>query len=147
MREAIDACERRLESGVDAYVSQSWYLWKADILATAGLYGEACQAGSQAITSYGMKLHCSAMAGAFARWLAITCVDSPPHQRAAEILREMEEHLDDYDAIDQVEILCARLQHGSDDIDGHLQELHERMALLPDTALVPLRACGIPVGF
>ena len=94
-----------------------------------------------------MRLHCSALAGSFARWLGITCANSILHQQAAAILLDMETHLDDYDALDQVEILCARLQHGSEDIDGHLRDIHERMVRLPETALDPLRACGIPVGF
>jgi hypothetical protein len=147
MRAAVAECERRLVAGVDDYVSQSWLLWKADILATAGLNEEAAQVGLQAIADYGMKLHCSTMAGPFARWLAITCIDSDLHQQAAALLLEMEEHLDDYDALDQVEILCARLQHGCDDIEEHLQALQERTGQLPESALVTLRACGIPVGF
>lgn len=147
MRKAIEECDRRLDHGVDAYVVQSWCLWKADILAAAGLLEEATCIGSQAVSNYGMELKCSAMAGSFARWLAITCVDPEHYRQASAILSEMEAHLDDYDALDQIEILCARLQHGCDDIEGHLEELHLRTAGMPEAALLPLRASGIPVGF
>ena len=94
-----------------------------------------------------MKLKCTAMAGTFAKWLAVASMDASLHSRASEILVDMREHLDDYDALDQIEILCASLQHGCEDVERHLEELHSRLSLMPETALVPLRACGIPVGF
>jgi tetratricopeptide (TPR) repeat protein len=147
MRAAIDDCDRRLNHGVDAYITQSWFLWKADILAIAGLFEEALRVGTHSIFDYDMKLECTAMAGTFARWLAIASVEPSFHSRASEILVDMRKHLDDYDALDQVEILCASLQHGCDEIERHLEELHSRLSFLPETALVPLRACGIPVGF
>jgi tetratricopeptide (TPR) repeat protein len=147
MRAAIDEFDRRLDPALDAYITQSWLLWKADILATAGLLEEAVRVGGQAISDYAMKLECTAMAGTFARWLAIANIESNSHSRASAILFDMREHLDDYDALDQIEILCASLQHGCDDIERHLGDLHSRLSLLPETALVPLKACGIPVGF
>ena len=52
----MDDCESRLEAGADPYVSQSWCLWKADILATAGLHEEASSVGRQAVESYGMSI-------------------------------------------------------------------------------------------
>jgi DNA-binding SARP family transcriptional activator/tetratricopeptide (TPR) repeat protein len=143
----IEECDRRIQRCADAYIAQSWLLWKADSLATAGLLEEATRVGGLAVSTFRMELTCSALAGSFARWLAITSEQSSGQVEAAEILAEMESHLEDYDALDQVEILCARLQLGTDDIEGHLQRIHERMAQLPDTALGPLRACGIPVGF
>lgn len=147
MRAAIEEWDQQLGSGVDPYVNQAWCLWKADILATAGFLDEACRVGSQAIFGHEMRLLCSALAGTFARWLAITC-DGPPHQeRAASILSDMEAELNSFDALDQIEILCARLHHGSDDVDRLLEELHLRTGQIPETALASLRVCGIPVGF
>jgi DNA-binding SARP family transcriptional activator/tetratricopeptide (TPR) repeat protein len=147
MRAAINEWDYRLDDRVDPYVRQAWCLWKADILASAGLFDEACSVGRQAVLSYDMRLLCSALAGPFARWLAITCADHPYQERAASILSEMEAELDSFDTLDQIEILCARLQHGCNDVDRHLVELQERVRQVPDTALAQLRVCGIPVGF
>ena len=147
MREAIDECERRLGREVDAYISQSWHLWKADILATAGMYEEASRVGREAVCGHDLMLHCTTLAGVYARWLAVSCMGTQQQDRGAHVLRNMEERLDDYDALDQVEILCARLYYGCENIEKHLQEIQWRITALPDTALVPLRASGIGVGF
>jgi len=147
MRSAIEDWDQQLNAGVDPYVAQAWRLWKADILATAGLFDEASREGAQAIFGYDMTLLCSALAGPFARWLSITCAEPPHQEQAASILAEMEGNLDSFDALDQVEILCARLQHGSADVDRLLEELQLRTRRVPETALASLRVCRIPVGF
>jgi hypothetical protein len=147
MRATIEEWDQRLTTGVDPYVTQAWCLWKADILATAGLFDEASRVGAQATLGYEFRLLCSALAGPFARWLAISCADPPHQERAALILAEMEADLDSFDALDQIEILCARLQHGTNDVDRLLEELHLRSGRVPETALASLRVCGIPVGF
>jgi hypothetical protein len=147
MRNAIEEIERRIGPQVDAYVTQSWYLWKADILAVAGLPEEALRVGRDAVQSHEMTLQCSALAGVYARWLAVTCARTSLHMKGANILIDMRCALDDYDALDQVEILCASLHSGFEDIDGHLREIQRRVVDLPDTALLPLRASGIAVGF
>jgi hypothetical protein len=59
----------------------------------------------------------------------------------------MEVNLNSFDALDQIEILCAKLHHGSDGIDGILEQLQVRASKIPESALVSLRVCGIPVGF
>jgi len=147
MRDAIDETESRIGPEVDAYVSQSWYLWKADILAVAGLREEAMRVGAEAVLSHEMTLQCSALAGVYARWLAVSCARSSLHMKGAKLLVNMKCGLDDYDALDQVEILCASLHYGFEDVDGHLREIQRRIVELPDTALLSLRASGIAVGF
>jgi len=67
--------------------------------------------------------------------------------KGAKLLVNMKCGLDDYDALDQVEILCASLHYGFEDVDGHLREIQRRIVELPETALLPLRASGIAVGF
>jgi tetratricopeptide (TPR) repeat protein len=147
MRTAVNEWDDRLGQGADPYVRQAWCLWKADILATAGLFEEASHVGANAIISYELRLLCSAVAGPFARWLAITCVDYPYQERAASILSEMEANLNTFDTLDQIEILCARLQHGCDEVSRLLEELQLRVRHVPETALASLRVCRIPVGF
>jgi tetratricopeptide (TPR) repeat protein len=147
MRATIEEWDQRLSTGADPYISQAWSLWKADSLATAGLFDEAFRVGAKAILGFELRLLCSVVAGAFARWLAITCSGTPHQERAASILADMEANLDSFDALDQIEILCANLQHGSNDVDRLLQELNRRTRHVPETALASLRVCGIPVGF
>jgi hypothetical protein len=147
MRATIEEWDQRLSTGADPYISQAWCLWKADSLATAGLFDEAFRVGAKAVLGFELRLLCSVVAGAFARWLAITCRAAPHRDRAASILADMEANLDSFDALDQIEILCATLQHGSNDVDRLLQELHMRTRHVPETALASLRVCGIPVGF
>jgi tetratricopeptide (TPR) repeat protein len=153
MREAIDEWNQQLSTGVDPYVSQAWCLWQADILATAGLLDDAYRVAAQGIVSYQLKLLCSAVAGPFARWLAITCGEPPYREEATRILSDMEANLDRFDALDQIEILCARLHLGGNEIEGLsdidrlLEELQLRTRQVPESALASLRVCGIPVGF
>jgi hypothetical protein len=147
MRASLDESERRLRAGADPYICQAWGLWKADILAAAGLVEEASRAAVHAILHYDMTLLCSAVAGVFARWLAMTCDDGPRCQRAASILADLVTNLDDYDALDQIEILCASLMHGCNEVDKHLEQLQTRTSQVPETALASLKVCGIPVGF
>jgi hypothetical protein len=65
----------------------------------------------------------------------------------------MEANLDRFDALDQIEILCARLHLGGNEIEGLsdidrlLEELQLRTRQVPESALASLRVCGIPVGF
>ena len=147
MRAALDESERKWRGGAEPYVCQAWGLWKADTLAAGGLLDEASRVARDAVLRYDMKLLCSAVAGVFARWVAITCDDGPHRHRAASILADMVTNLDDYDTLDQVEILCARLMHGCEEVDKHLEQLQARTSQLPETALASLRICGIPVGF
>jgi tetratricopeptide (TPR) repeat protein len=143
----VAECDERIKAGVEPYLRQAWQLWKADVLATAGILDEALQVGSEAVLFYDMKLLCSALAGPFARWLAISCGDSPFHDQAASVLADMVAKLDEYDTLDQIEILCARLRHGCDNVDHHLERLQERTSQVPETALACLGFCRIPIGF
>jgi tetratricopeptide (TPR) repeat protein len=147
LRTAIAEWDSRLGTGIDPYISQAWGLWKADSLAAAGLFDEARLVGAQAINSYDQLLLCSAVAGPFARWLAITCGEHPSFERASAILSDMRADLDSFDALDQIEILCAKLRHGVTDVEKLLDELQVRTRDVPETALAPLRACRIAVGF
>jgi tetratricopeptide (TPR) repeat protein len=147
MRTVVAEFDDRVSRGLEPYLRQAWQLRKADVLAAAGLIDEATRVGSEAVLSYDMELLCSALAGAFARWLAISCSDSSLRDQATLVLSDMVAKLDEYDTLDQIEILCARLRYGCDHVDRHLEDLHARTRQVPETALACLHVCGIPVGF
>jgi DNA-binding SARP family transcriptional activator/tetratricopeptide (TPR) repeat protein len=106
-RKAIVELESRLCPALPSWLMQSWLLWKADALMIAGFPSEATQAATQAIIEFDLRLEASAFAGSFARWVAITCGRDRTVVRAGEILAELEENLEQFDEIDQLEILCA----------------------------------------
>jgi DNA-binding SARP family transcriptional activator/tetratricopeptide (TPR) repeat protein len=146
MREVIDSFEKRLGPHVPRSVTQSWYLWKADILAVAGLREEAWRSAHHAVGEYQMKLECRALAGTFARWAAVTCSGTSEHQQARELLDYLDDHLDDYDALDQVDILCAKMHCGWGEAREYRERIARRLEKLPEPALAPLIASGIAVG-
>ena len=140
LREAIAQCEERLGSYAPHAITQSWFLWKADALALAGLREEAFQTATRAVHGYGLRLECSALTGAFARWLALTCLGSDTEPQAIKLLYQFEDQLNDYDALDQVEILCARAYCESALSPKNRARITSRVELLPLPSLAPLRA-------
>jgi hypothetical protein len=89
-----------------------------------------------------MQLECSALAGVFARWIALTCGFTNPSV-ARDILDRLDASLDDYDALDQVEILCAKSHCGWGETEELAERIEARVRSLPESALLPLRASGI----
>jgi len=145
MRNAIRDCEIRLGPDVAPSITQPWLFWKADALAAAGLRSEALQCAINAILSYEFRLESRALAGAFARWIAVTCRASYHEQKAREILIALADRIDDHDALDQVEILSAIIYCGWSHTWATREELAKRALLVPQSALIPLRTIGLAV--
>jgi tetratricopeptide (TPR) repeat protein len=145
MREAIRQCDERLHSHVPPSVKQSWLLWKADILAVAGLRAEAKETALEAVRGYQLRLECSALAGVFARWAAVTCLGTPDEAQMRVLLGSLDERINDYDALDQVDILCAILYCGWPRSSDYPEQIALRARLLPGPALAPVRAMGLAV--
>ena len=142
MRHAFDGCERRFAPHTERLTTQSWLLWKSDVLAVAGLPDEALRSAQRAVHGYEMRLECSALAGVFARWTALTC-GSSNLEEARDLLDHLDTNLHDYDALDQVEILCAKVYCGRGNVEQLAERIQARLRSLPDSALLPLRASGI----
>jgi tetratricopeptide (TPR) repeat protein len=143
MRQSIRRCEERLGPSIPPSTTQSWLLWKSDILMVAGLRSEAIEAAVSAVQGYGFRLESKALAGVYARWTALTCAGTQNEATARAILEEMAARLDEHDALDQVEILCANLHCGWGSGRELRKQLDVRAKALPFTALVPLRATGM----
>ena len=109
----------------------------------AGYRGEAMHAATQAILESDLKLEASAFAGPFARWLVITCVNGGTAQRAGEILYELEENLEQFDEIDQLEILCANARLHHEPRMCHSPRIAEKLKTLPACTASQMRALGV----
>jgi tetratricopeptide (TPR) repeat protein len=143
MQEAIEACERELTNCTPGDIAQSWLLWKADVLAVVGNHREAFQAGRRALEEYRYTLQARALAGACARWAALTSAGTEGHAKATNLLEELYDELEFHDALDQAEILAAKLYVSSGDQAQLRQRLQERLSALPQAALLPVRASGM----
>jgi hypothetical protein len=99
---------------VPAWLRQAWLLAKADILLLVEQRSDALTVGREAIGESHPVLHSSFFAGAFARWLALTSVGTREESKARDQIKRMVDGLDTFDAIDQVEVLCAASMVGGD---------------------------------
>jgi hypothetical protein len=106
--ESIGMFESRLPLDAPSWLRQAWLLAKADILFLLGETSGAIEVGLQAIGPSKPTLHSMFFAGEFARWLALTSLGTSFEDNAREEVHRMTKDLEMFDAIDQVEVLCAR---------------------------------------
>jgi len=106
--------EARLGTHLPGWILQPWLLWKADALMISGFREEANQVAGRAIRGYELRLEASAFAGCFARWLVLVC-EPDETTRSRYILRQLSRDIEEYDRIDQLEILCANAKLGVND--------------------------------
>jgi tetratricopeptide (TPR) repeat protein len=109
--EALDAISKqecRLPSHAPEWVMQAWFLWKADVLAFAEHWTESMSVARSALTDHSFTLQSSAFAGAFARWTALVTELDDDCLQGRHIIQALADSSDAYDAIDALEILCAK---------------------------------------
>jgi DNA-binding SARP family transcriptional activator/tetratricopeptide (TPR) repeat protein len=106
----IGALEQRMELNLPPWIQQAWQLWKADLLMLIGHRTEALVAGRLAVTRFGGLPLTSSLVGAFDRWLASTAQPGEERVEAARLIRTHLQKLQEFDSVDQVEILCAALR-------------------------------------
>jgi DNA-binding SARP family transcriptional activator/tetratricopeptide (TPR) repeat protein/type II secretory pathway predicted ATPase ExeA len=130
--EAIQHLDLRMAPSAPSWTRQAWGLHKADVLLLLGRLSEAVDVALTAIGPGCAVLHSAFFAGPFARWIALT---SRVLGRTSEVelqLAAMLEQLDRYDAIDQVEILCAgRILPRLRASDFHKALIENRLTQLP----------------
>jgi len=143
VRGAIDALDNRLPAHLPESIVQRWLLWKADALFIAGLREEALQCAAKATRGYQFKLGSTGFAGAFARWTAITCLGTEAETTAGEVLGELECQLQEYDALDQLEILCAVSYFGLKQPANIAERISEKAQQLPEATCLLLRQLGM----
>jgi tetratricopeptide (TPR) repeat protein len=106
--DAISRQEGRLPSYAPGWVKQAWLLWKADVLAFAEHWTEATNMARSALIDHSFCLQSPAFAGSFARWTAIVAEFDDDQLRGQRIIQALADASEAYDAIDALEILCAK---------------------------------------
>jgi tetratricopeptide (TPR) repeat protein len=144
-RAAIADLEARLQPDLSKSFKQRWLLWKADALMVSGLKTEAIDTAKAAVCENNIRLETSTFAGAFARWVAIVCAGGELEARARDVLRDLEEHLEEYDAIDQAEILCAIAHFDRAEAFKYRSKIAEKLRLLPSCTVMHLRSLGLAI--
>jgi hypothetical protein len=142
--EAIAKMNARLLGPIPAWILQAWALWKSDLLYLCNQRAEALDNARLSLRAESLALHSNSFAGPYARWLLAIAESEAERVEHRGILERMVAELDEYDAIDQVEILCAL---GRDDplaLDGRLsQELDRRLEKLPPAVTGQLKSLGM----
>jgi DNA-binding SARP family transcriptional activator/tetratricopeptide (TPR) repeat protein/type II secretory pathway predicted ATPase ExeA len=106
--EAMGRLDHRMLGTTQSWLKQAWGLHKADILLLLGKSTDALAAARAALGSDIAVLHSAFFAGPFSRWIALTSLVRHSVCEAEIALAAMLTHLERYDAMDQVELLCAR---------------------------------------
>ena len=156
--EAVAELDARLQGAYPSWVSQAWMLWKADLMHCAGRRDEARAVASRALYDFDLRLQSSAFAGPFARWTACLSAPGPISGNEADTLKALLAEAGTYDALDQVEIMCAAVTSGllSDTEEGelylrirtHLDRLPAGVAdHLQRLGVLPLSASRLPEVF
>lgn len=143
--EAVYNLDTRLHGRLPIWMRQAWALWKADLLLCADKHREARVAAEQAFVEFGPQLHSAGFAGPFARWVSHLGRAQHRLDAARRALEGLLPSLSTYDALDQVEVLCAvrsmglqvRRREGSLDL-----VIESRLRQLPGEVAIHLRRVG-----
>jgi tetratricopeptide (TPR) repeat protein len=141
-KEAVARLESRLPATLPSMLLQRWLLWKADILLAAGMQDEASRAATAATSGFEFRLESPGFAGVFARWTAIISLGSELESRACKVLGELEGRLEEFDAVDQVEILCA-CSHILQNPSGYVKRISAKSSALPKATLALIKTLGM----
>jgi tetratricopeptide (TPR) repeat protein len=142
-RRAVARLDSRLGPQFPSWIRQPWLLWKADALTIAGYRIDGLQAATEAIMGFDLRLEANAFAGPFARWLAVTCSGHGKAERAGEILDDLAGNLEQFDEMDQLEILCANAQMHPEPRGSWLQRIAEKLEKLPPCTSSQMRVLGM----
>jgi DNA-binding SARP family transcriptional activator/tetratricopeptide (TPR) repeat protein len=134
---AMQALEDKLDVNVAWSLQQLWALYRADVLWVGGRPSEALRIAKLGLERSNYELLSTAWAGPFARWVALTDQNNGKRQMGRSVLEDLLRTLDNYDAMDQAEILSARITMNTRDgiLDSSLEpRLLERLGDLPAAA-------------
>jgi hypothetical protein len=127
-------------------MKQAWGLHKADVLLYLGHHSDAVAVADSALGKTNPTLHDWGFAGAFARWVALTSVGNWRENRGREELEHLIQHLEKFDALDQVEVLCALLLLDWGDVtlfEDLVTNISERLKGLPKASSDQLSRLGV----
>jgi hypothetical protein len=125
-----------------AWLVQAWKLHRSDILLLCGHQKAAASQARDAVELPVPVLHAPSLAGAFARWLALA--SEPGESNAVQrMLEDLSLRLFQFDTLDRVEVICARLSIGDGDPSGLQESLRSYVAGLPPASVSQLQRLGV----
>jgi hypothetical protein len=133
IEEIIAALERRMDGSITPWILQAWHLWKADLLALMGRRSEAVDIARAGLARFGSAPLASSFTGALDRWLVLACDPGEPRWDVKLLISTHLERLTEFDALDQIEILCGALrvaETGTDRLEAE-RALQERIQTTP----------------
>ena len=123
-----------MPGNIPAWLNQSWLLGKADALLLLGQFHDAVEIALDAVGKPQPVLHSVFQGGPFARWLAFSARGTSAEARALEKIQHMTQRLESFDALDQLEILCAEhllRTYCPAAMEGSTPWFHDRLSHLP----------------
>jgi tetratricopeptide (TPR) repeat protein len=105
--EIITGLEARMECALPEWIQQAWQLWKADLVMLTGRKSDALAIAKGAVTRFGSAPLVTSFVGAFDRWLAVCATTMSEIAAASRLINDHMDRLTDFDALDQIEILCG----------------------------------------
>ncbi len=141
----IERLDRRLQGAFPSWMNQAWLLWKADLLLCAGKGEEALFEATSAIQGFDFQLQSPGFAGPFSRWLGHLATLRQEKEKCREALQALLGRRGTFDALDEVEMLCAAISIGG--IDDHTAKAYQetigsRLDRLPAEVEYHLRRLG-----
>jgi hypothetical protein len=141
----IEPFEEQDVSGRPQWIVQSAAVMVADILSVAGETGRACRVAVAGFNATGLEPLGHGYTGTVARWLGRTAASTCREDVALSVIDRLCDDLEDYDLLDQAEILCARDSLGR--ITGSARSnsrelLSEKLSRLPPPVEEQLRRLG-----
>lgn len=142
--QAFAALDSRIPPESPPWLTQAWKLLRADILCLCGQHAAALSQAREALALPHPVLRAPSFAGVFARWLALVSEREGTLGAMSSLLEDLGHKLDDFDAIDRVEITCARLIASSSVVvTGSLQsELAGQLVELSPAVVTQLDRLG-----
>ena len=146
----LDWVDQRMHPSSSLGLQQAWMLSKADILQLLCKNGAAAVAGGQATRGRFAEVHAKSLTGSFARWVVTTADTAEQLAFADETLHRLSESIEEFDYIDQIEILGASIavRRRNAKKRGLIREeraLAERVTRLPPATARQLILLGAPL--
>jgi hypothetical protein len=143
--QTIATLDARIPPESPPWLTQAWKLLRADILCLCDQQEAALSQAKEALALPHPVLRAPSFAGAFARWLALVAEREGTLDSIRSILEDLGRKLDGFDALDRVEITCARLiASGSAIVAGRLHtELAGQLLELSPAVVTQLGRLGV----
>jgi len=135
--------EPLIESETPAWFVQARRLFRSDILHLCGQPGAALAQAKEALCLPEATLHTLSFAGAFARWLALSVEGQDNLLATNRVLLNLSASTNQLDAIDRLEVACARLILG--DVNRLELEglLRNNLVALPGAVATQMQRLGV----